>query len=66
MNPYEKCPVFENESYLLRLVTAEDAADLLKVYSDERAAERLGFLLTQEKLIGEAGEPYEDYYVLKM
>lgn len=37
MNPYEKCPVFENESYLLRLVTAEDAADLLKVYSDERA-----------------------------
>lgn len=37
MNPYEACPVFENENYLLRLVKAEDAPDLLKVYSDEKA-----------------------------
>lgn len=37
MNPYETCPVFENENYLLRLVEAEDAPDLLKVYSDEKA-----------------------------
>lgn len=34
---YQKCPVFENEQYLLRLVKKEDKADLLKVYSDEKA-----------------------------
>lgn len=37
MNPYEKCPVYENENYLLRLVDATDAPDLLLVYSDEKA-----------------------------
>lgn len=37
MNPYEKCPVFENEKYLLRFVEADDASDLLLVYSDEKA-----------------------------
>ena len=37
MNPYENCPVFENETYLLRLVEAADAPDLLTVYSDEKA-----------------------------
>ena len=37
MNPYEKCPVFENENYLLRLVEPSDRADLLLVYSDEKA-----------------------------
>lgn len=37
MNPYEKCPVFENENYLLRLVEEEDAEELLGVYSDEKA-----------------------------
>lgn len=36
-NPYEKCPTFENEQYLLRLVEASDAPDLLSVYSDEKA-----------------------------
>ena len=36
-NPYEKCPVYENETYLLRLVEASDAPDLLRVYSDEQA-----------------------------
>ncbi len=36
-NPYEKCPSFENEQYLLRLVEASDAPDLLSVYSDEKA-----------------------------
>lgn len=34
---YEKCPVFENEKYFLRMVTDEDADDLLKVYSDIQA-----------------------------
>lgn len=34
---YEKCPVFENEKYLLRLVEIEDAEGLLKVYSDEKS-----------------------------
>jgi RimJ/RimL family protein N-acetyltransferase len=37
MEVYEKCPVLENEKYLLRLVEVEDAKDLLNVYSDERA-----------------------------
>ncbi len=37
MNPYEKCPVFENENFLLRLVNDEDVQDLLLVYSDEKA-----------------------------
>lgn len=37
MNPYETCPVYENENYLLRLVKASDAPDLLAVYSDEKA-----------------------------
>ena len=37
MNPYEKCPVYENENYLLRLVEDSDAPDLLLVYSDEKA-----------------------------
>ena len=37
MNPYETCPAFENERYLLRCVKEDDAADLLLVYSDEIA-----------------------------
>lgn len=37
MNPYEKCPVFESQNYMLRLFAIEDAPDLLLVYSDEKA-----------------------------
>ncbi len=37
IDPYEKCPVLENENYLLRLTETADAADLLLVYSDEKA-----------------------------
>ena len=37
MNPYEKCPIYENEAYFLRLVEPSDAPDLLLVYSDEKA-----------------------------
>ena len=37
INPYEKCPVYENEKYMLRMVKKEDKKDLLKVYSDEKA-----------------------------
>lgn len=37
VSPYEKCPIFENENYLLRLVETSDAPDLLLVYSDEKA-----------------------------
>lgn len=36
-NVFVKCPVIENERYLLRLVEENDAKDLLKVYSDKRA-----------------------------
>lgn len=34
---YESCPVLENERFRLRLICEEDAKDLLKVYSDEKA-----------------------------
>ena len=34
---YEEVPVFENDNYLLRFVTAGDANDLLKVYGDKNA-----------------------------
>ena len=37
MNPYEQCPTYENENYLLRLIESADAPDLLRVYSDEKA-----------------------------
>ena len=37
MNVYEKCPVFENNSFILRQVCQKDVVDLLKVYSDEKA-----------------------------
>lgn len=37
VNPYENCPVFENDSFVLRLVEASDAPDLLLVYSDKRS-----------------------------
>lgn len=36
-DPYETCPVLESEHYLLRLLEATDAPDLLLVYSDEKA-----------------------------
>ncbi|WP_313071051.1 GNAT family N-acetyltransferase [Lacrimispora sp.] len=34
---YKSCPVLENDQYILRFVTMEDAPGLLKVYSDERS-----------------------------
>ena len=37
MNVYQKCPVMENERFLLRYISQKDVLDLLKVYSDENA-----------------------------
>ena len=37
MNPYENCPILEDERYRLRLLCESDADDLLRVYSDEKA-----------------------------
>lgn len=34
---YENCPIYENEYYMLRMISKEDKTDLLKVYSDEKA-----------------------------
>ena len=34
---YEKCPVFENDKFLLGFANKDDASDLLKVYSDKQA-----------------------------
>lgn len=36
-NVYKTCPHFENERYLLRLISQQDCVDLLKVYSDKQA-----------------------------
>lgn len=36
-NVYESCPAFENERWLLRLISKDDTADLLEVYSDKNA-----------------------------
>jgi hypothetical protein len=35
MNVYEKCPVVENETYLIRLIQQEDEQDLFAVYHDK-------------------------------
>ena len=36
-NPYETCPTFETESFILRLISEQDSEDLLKCYSDSKA-----------------------------
>jgi [ribosomal protein S5]-alanine N-acetyltransferase len=36
--PYQKCPVYETEHFLFRLVQLEDAQDLLDCYSDPMSA----------------------------
>lgn len=36
-NVYENCPVIENEKYLIRLISIDDAKDLQKVYGDKNA-----------------------------
>ena len=37
--PYEKCPVLETQSFILRLVSEDDAHDLLACYSDPKSQE---------------------------
>lgn len=37
VNIYEKCPTFETNDYLIRLIQEEDVSDLWKVYSDQAA-----------------------------
>lgn len=34
---YKECPILENDRFLIRLITREDAADLFKVYGDKMA-----------------------------
>lgn len=34
VSPYKKCPVYETENFILRLVSENDAEDLLECYSD--------------------------------
>ena len=38
-NPYEQCPIFETHSFIIRLVSEEDAESLLACYSDPKAQE---------------------------
>ena len=37
MNIYEKCPVLENDKFIIRLIDQSDAEDLFRVYSDKYA-----------------------------
>ena len=37
-NPYDICPSYESKNFILRMVTIDDAADLLECYSDPEAA----------------------------
>lgn len=37
MNVYETCPVLENDSFIIRLIEAGDADDLMHVYGDRSA-----------------------------
>ncbi len=37
MDIFEKCPVLENEKYMVRLIETGDAEDLMQVYSDKLA-----------------------------
>ena len=41
INVYENCPIYETESFILRLVKIEDAEDLLKCYSDKETVSKL-------------------------
>lgn len=36
-NPYEICPTYETNSFILRLISEEDSESLLKCYSDSKA-----------------------------
>lgn len=40
-NVYEKCPVYETDSFILRQVKLEDARDLLDCYSDRENVAKL-------------------------
>ncbi|MCL2019187.1 MAG: GNAT family N-acetyltransferase [Oscillospiraceae bacterium] len=39
MNPYKNCPAYETQNFVLRLVSENDADDLLTCYSDPKAQE---------------------------
>ncbi len=41
INVYERCPVYETESFLFRLVKLDDAEALLKCYSDKENVSKL-------------------------
>ena len=38
-NPYKTCPVYETQNFMIRLVSEEDADDLLACYADPEAQE---------------------------
>lgn len=41
MNPYVHCPTYETESFILRLVSENDAENLLQCYADKEAVARM-------------------------
>ena len=59
MNPYERCPVYRTEHFLLRQVAPDDAESLLECYSDPTAVANMnadnctnGFYMTTVEEIG--------------
>ena len=59
---YAKCPVLENEKYLLRLVEIGDAKDFFNTCGIQ-ALRHMDFKQTKEKLIGHDGMEYENYWI---
>lgn len=47
---YKNCPEYENENYILRMISKEDKKDLLKVYSDEKAVPFLIVIIVVEMI----------------
>ena len=47
---YRSCPEFENNDYILRMVSQEDRLDLLKVYSDKELSLSLIVIIVAEMI----------------
>ena len=73
---YEYCPEFENEKFLLRLISKEAAYELFycKVIATKavpeaierlQALRELGFIPAKKVIVSQDGTTYGDYYILE-
>lgn len=68
-NPYVKCPVFETESLLLRLIQQEDSESLFTCYNDKEAVALMnddncdfGFYVDTKEKMAETVGYWIDFY----